>query len=86
MSNHSAAEAAFDALGDPMRRQILRSLRKGARPVGELAADWFTFARSPIRQDDGGNLSRHAVQVAQHLPRVDHQDPDGSDTQRPFPE
>ena len=39
MSNHPAAEAAFDALGDPMRRQILRSLRKGARPVGELAAE-----------------------------------------------
>jgi DNA-binding transcriptional ArsR family regulator len=39
MSNQSAAEAAFDALGDPNRRRILDCLRTGARPVGELARD-----------------------------------------------
>ena len=36
MSNQSAAEAAFDALGDPNRSRILECLRTGARPVGEL--------------------------------------------------
>jgi DNA-binding transcriptional ArsR family regulator len=39
MSNQSAAEAAFDALGDPNRRRILECLRTGARPVGELARE-----------------------------------------------
>ena len=31
------ADAIFDALGDPTRRQIVRALSAGARPVGELA-------------------------------------------------
>jgi DNA-binding transcriptional ArsR family regulator len=31
------AEAAFDALGDPVRRRILELLRAGPSPVGELA-------------------------------------------------
>ena len=39
MSNQSRADAAFDALGDPMRRRILESLRAGGRPVGELASE-----------------------------------------------
>ena len=37
MSNQSAADAAFDALGDPMRRRLLELLHTGPRPVGELA-------------------------------------------------
>jgi DNA-binding transcriptional ArsR family regulator len=37
MSNHSAAEAAFDALGHPMRRRLLEVLREGALPVGDIA-------------------------------------------------
>ena len=37
MSDQSAA-LAFDALGDPMRRELLVVLRGGALPVGELAA------------------------------------------------
>ena len=39
MSNQSLSEAAFDALGDPMRRRIVERLRPGPLPVGELAAD-----------------------------------------------
>lgn len=39
MSNQVAAEAAFDALGDPTRRRILQCLRTGPRPVGELARE-----------------------------------------------
>ncbi len=47
----SAAERVFDALGDPTRRRILRRLRRGARPVGAIAA--------------GLDVSRPAV--SQHL-------------------
>jgi DNA-binding transcriptional ArsR family regulator len=39
MSNQSAADAVFDALGDPTRRRIVQRLRPGPLPVGELAAD-----------------------------------------------
>ena len=39
MSNHSAADAAFDALGDPMRRRILERLTTRSMPVGELARE-----------------------------------------------
>ena len=38
MSNQSASEAAFDALGHPMRRRMLELLREGARPVNQIAA------------------------------------------------
>lgn len=37
MSNHYAA-LALDALGDPMRREIVERLSSGPLPVGELAA------------------------------------------------
>ena len=33
-----AAEAVFDALGEPVRRRILELLHDGPRPVGQLAA------------------------------------------------
>jgi DNA-binding transcriptional ArsR family regulator len=39
MRNQSAADAAFDALGDPMRRRIVERLRRGPMPVGALAAE-----------------------------------------------
>ena len=42
MSNQSAAEAfdaAFDALGHPMRRRMLELLRDGARPVNQIASE-----------------------------------------------
>jgi DNA-binding transcriptional ArsR family regulator len=39
MSNQPAADAVFDALGDPTRRRIVQRLRPGPLPVGELAAD-----------------------------------------------
>jgi DNA-binding transcriptional ArsR family regulator len=37
MSNQSAADAAFEALGEPVRRRILELLRDGPSPVGKLA-------------------------------------------------
>ncbi|SDT44878.1 helix-turn-helix transcriptional regulator [Jiangella sp. DSM 45060] len=36
MSNQTA-DAAFDALGEPVRRRILELLRDGPTPVGKLA-------------------------------------------------
>src|SRR5580704_10258043 len=45
------AEQAFDALGDPTRRSVLKRLRGGARSVGEIA--------------EGMDVSRPAV--SQHL-------------------
>jgi DNA-binding transcriptional ArsR family regulator len=36
MSNHSA-EAAFDALGEPVRRRIIELLAEGPQPVGKMA-------------------------------------------------
>jgi DNA-binding transcriptional ArsR family regulator len=45
------AERAFDALGDPTRRAVLKRLRAGARSVGEIA--------------EGMDVSRPAV--SQHL-------------------
>jgi DNA-binding transcriptional ArsR family regulator len=45
------AERAFDALGDPTRRAVLKRLRGGARSVGEIA--------------EGMEVSRPAV--SQHL-------------------
>lgn len=32
-------EAVFDALGNPVRRDIMRLLAPGPRPVGEIAAE-----------------------------------------------
>jgi DNA-binding transcriptional ArsR family regulator len=37
----------LDALGDPMRREILARLRRGARPVGELA-DGLPISRPAV--------------------------------------
>ncbi len=37
MRNQLAADAVFDALGDPMRRRIVECLRSGPMPVGAIA-------------------------------------------------
>ena len=47
MSDQSAIDAAFDALGDPQRREIIRQLRRGPRPVG-LIADGLTIGRPAV--------------------------------------
>lgn len=38
MTAEATAEQAFDALGDPTRRQVFRLLRGGERSVGEIAS------------------------------------------------
>jgi DNA-binding transcriptional ArsR family regulator len=37
--SQNATAKVLDALGDPTRRAVLELLRKGARPVGEIARD-----------------------------------------------
>ena len=61
MSNQSAA-LAFDALGDPMRRELLVVLRDGPLPVGELAA------RMPIGRPA---VSKH-LRVLENAGVVEH--------------
>jgi DNA-binding transcriptional ArsR family regulator len=40
---------ALEALGDPMRQEILERLRQGSRPVGELARD-LPISRPAVSQ------------------------------------
>ena len=70
MSNQSAAEAALDALGDPMRRRMLELLRSGPRPVGELAAD-LPIGRPAVSKHlrvlEGAGLVRHRSEGTRNL-------------------
>jgi DNA-binding transcriptional ArsR family regulator len=70
MSNHSAAEAAFDALGDPMRRRLLELLHAGPRPVGELAAE-LPIGRPAVSKHlrvlEGAGLVRHRSEGTRNL-------------------
>lgn len=62
MSNQSAAEAAFDALGHPTRRRMLEVLRDGERPVGDLA-DALPIGRPAVSKHlkvlEGAGLVEH---------------------------
>jgi DNA-binding transcriptional ArsR family regulator len=70
MSNQLAAEAALDALGDPMRRRLLELLHAGPRPVGELAAQ-LPIGRPAVSKhlrvlEDAG-LVRHRSEGTRNL-------------------
>ena len=65
-----SAEAVFDALGDPTRRQILRALSGGAQPVGELAEQ--VPVRRPavskhLRVLQGAGLVTYHAEGTRHL-------------------
>jgi DNA-binding transcriptional ArsR family regulator len=70
MSNQSAAGAALDALGDPMRRRMLELVRSGPRPVGELAAD-LPIGRPAVSKHlrvlEGAGLVRHRSEGTRNL-------------------
>jgi DNA-binding transcriptional ArsR family regulator len=70
MSNQPAADAALDALGDPMRRRMLELLRSGPRPVGELAAD-LPIGRPAVSKHlrvlEGAGLVRHRSEGTRNL-------------------
>src|SRR5262245_39686801 len=63
MRNQPAADAVFDALGDPMRRRVVECLRDGALPVGEIAR------RLPVGRPA---VSKH-LRVLEGAGIVDHQ-------------
>ncbi len=70
MSNRSAAEAALDALGDPMRRRLLELLHGGPRPVGELARQ-LPIGRPAVSKHlrvlEGAGLVRHRSEGTRNL-------------------
>jgi DNA-binding transcriptional ArsR family regulator len=77
MSNHSAAAAraagpddVFDALGEPVRRQIIAHLRNGATPVGKLA-DQLTVGRPAVSKHlrvlEGAGLVHHESRGTRNL-------------------
>ena len=64
------ADAVFDALGDPTRRQILRALSAGPKPVGELAGE--LPVRRPavskhLRVLEGAGLVSYEARGTRHL-------------------
>ena len=70
MSNQSTAEAALDALGDPMRRRLLELLHAGPRPVGELA-EQLSIGRPAVSKHlrvlEGAGLVRHRSEGTRNL-------------------
>ena len=74
MSNQSAAlaltDAAFDALGHPMRRRMLELLREGARPVNQIAED-LPIGRPAVSKHlkvlEGAGLVEHRSRGTRNL-------------------
>lgn len=70
MSDQSRAEAAFDALGHPMRRRMLELLRAGARPVNEIAGD-LPIGRPAVSKHlkvlEGAGLVEHRTRGTRNL-------------------
>src|SRR5829696_6679625 len=69
MSNHSAGRV-FDALGEPVRRDIIARLRGGPTPVGRLA-DQLTVGRPAVSKHlrvlEGAGLVRHESRGTRNL-------------------
>ena len=65
-----AADLVFDALGDPVRREILRVLRDGALPVGRLA-EQLPVGRPGVSRHlrvlEGAGLVRHDSRGTRNL-------------------
>jgi DNA-binding transcriptional ArsR family regulator len=70
MRNQAAAEAAFDALGHPMRRRLLELLREGERPVNEIARD-LPIGRPAVSKHlkvlEGAGLVAHRARGTRNL-------------------
>jgi DNA-binding transcriptional ArsR family regulator len=75
MSNLSAGRAAspddvFDALGEPVRRQIIARLRSGPTPVGKLAGQ-LTVGRPAVSKHlrvlEGAGLVHHESRGTRNL-------------------
>src|SRR4051812_25957086 len=74
MSNQAASAASpdevFDALGEPVRRQIVARLREGPTPVGKLA-DQLTVGRPAVSKHlrvlEGAGLVSHESRGTRNL-------------------
>jgi DNA-binding transcriptional ArsR family regulator len=75
VSQSSAAlDGVFQALSDPTRRAMLRSLASGEHNIGELAAPFnmsFAAASKHIRVLENAGLLRRRVQGRRHLCRIE---------------
>lgn len=58
-----SAEAAFDALGDPMRRRIMELLGEGERPAGAIAE----ILNAHVASGEPGRRGISQPAVSQHL-------------------
>jgi DNA-binding transcriptional ArsR family regulator len=69
MSNHSV-DQVFDALGEPVRRDIIARLRGGPTPVGRLA-EQLTVGRPAVSKHlrvlEGAGLVRHESRGTRNL-------------------
>jgi len=69
-ASHRGADAVFDALGDPTRRQIIARLGPGPTPVGKLA-DQLTIGRPAVSKHlrvlEGAGLVRHQSRGTRNL-------------------
>lgn len=70
MSAVMTADAVFDALGDPTRRQILQALTAGPKPVGALA-DQLPVRRPAVSKHlrvlQGAGLVTYETHGTRHL-------------------
>jgi DNA-binding transcriptional ArsR family regulator len=70
MSDQQTHELAFDALGHPMRRRMLEVLRRGERPVGDLA-DQLPIGRPAVSKHlrvlEGAGLVEHRARGTRNL-------------------
>ena len=67
-------DAAFHALGDATRRQMLRDLADGERTVGELAAPFsisLAAASKHVKALESAGLIKREVRGRTHLCRLD---------------
>jgi DNA-binding transcriptional ArsR family regulator len=66
-------DAVFQALADPTRRAMLRTLAAGEHNIGELAAPFrmsFAAASKHVKVLEGAGLVRRRVQGRRHLCRI----------------
>lgn len=73
-SSTLALDAVFQALTDPTRRAMLRSLATGERNIGELAAPFdmsLAAASKHVKVLERAGLVRRAVRGRTHVCRLD---------------
>jgi len=70
----ASLDGVFDALSDPTRRAMLRSLASVERHIGELAAPFrmsFAAASKHVRVLENAGLVRRRVEGRRHVCRIE---------------